>query len=79
MGESFAVPPHKTVQASCQRKLDVSCCECGGSDCDTARLHALRRALPECGQVGDWSESDRRSPSRAIDGWERVDLSSRLL
>jgi hypothetical protein len=72
-------PPHKTVQAECQQELDVSCCECKGSERDAVRCHALLRAVPGCGQVGDWSESKARSPSRAVDGWERVGLSSQPL
>jgi hypothetical protein len=77
MGEPFAVPPHRAVQAECHQKLDVSCCEYRGSEHDAARRHALLRAVPACGQVGDWSGSEARSPSRAVDGWERVGLSSR--
>jgi hypothetical protein len=72
-------PPQETVQAECQQKLNVSCWECRGAERDAARRHALLRAVPECGQVGDWSKSKGRSLSRAVDGWERVGLSSQPL
>jgi hypothetical protein len=71
-------PPHKTVQVECQQKLDVSCCQYRGSERDAARRHALLRAVPECGQVGDCSKNEGSVPSRAVDGWERVGLSSQL-
>src|SRR5580704_10638313 len=32
IGESFAVPPHKTVQEACQPKPEVSYCEYRGSE-----------------------------------------------
>jgi hypothetical protein len=37
-------PPHKTVQAECQQKLDVSCCECGGQNVTVLAV------MPYCGR-----------------------------
>ena len=75
----FAAPPRKNTAGSVPTKAGRKLLRVQEVRTDTAHRYALRRAVPECGHVGDLVRERRPVRISAIYGWERVGLSNQPL